>query len=159
MSNPKKVTIAEEFSVIGLQTRTQNADEFNPEKAKIMPLWMKFYGSSLISHLDQNDPCIYGVYSNYESDHNGLYSLTVGVNTKCFSDPDSKFHQVTIQPGSYLIFEAQGKQPESIIATWQEIWTYFASPTNPRWTYTTAFEKYISEDKVEIYIAVENNIY
>lgn len=72
MKNPKNILIEESFSVLGFQTRTKNIDEQDYEKSKIIPLWSQFQESTLMSHLDKDQPFIYGVYSDYESDYNGL---------------------------------------------------------------------------------------
>jgi|GEM_PF-580719 len=153
MESPKNILIEESFSVLGFQARTKNIDEQDYEKSKIIPLWSEFKESTLTSYLDKDQPFVYGVYSDYESDHNGLYSITVGINNDKLEDNKS-FHEVIIKPGRYMVFEANGNQPEAIINTWGYIWSYFSDATHPRRKYSTDFEKHISDKKVEIYIAI-----
>ncbi len=62
------------FTVMGFSTETQNTDEFNEKTAKLPSLWQQFYASDLAANAN-----IFEVYSDYESDANGLYTVTVGV--------------------------------------------------------------------------------
>jgi len=155
MKEPKLIILEDSFEVLGLQTRTSNADEFDSKKMRIPGLWQKFSQSSLVNHSIENDPYVYGVYSNYSSDHGGEYMVTAGINKESLLSRDDQFEEIIVQAGSYLVFEAVGKQPDSVIKVWQYIWQYFSEDIQPKRKYTTDFEKYISSDKVEIYIAVE----
>jgi predicted transcriptional regulator YdeE len=155
MQEPKLVILGDSFEVVGVQTRTSNADEFDSKKMQIPRLWQQFSKTSLINHSQENDPYVYGVYSSYISDHEGEYILTAGINKKSLLSEDLEFEEVIVQAGSYLVFEAVGLRPESVMKAWQEIWQYFKGSVHPKRKYTTDFEKYVSSDKVEIYIAVE----
>ena len=68
MPNIKKVEI-ESKTVKGLQVRTKNADEMNPETQKIAPLWGRFF-NEVLPTLGEG-ATVYGVYHNYESDATG----------------------------------------------------------------------------------------
>lgn len=151
---PKKVEIAEQIEVYGLQIRTNNKNEFNPKTAKIMGLWENFHSTTLVSQLTEKDPFIYGIYSNYQSDENGEYSVTAGINSNNVSSNDQGLKEVIIQPGHYLVFEARGELPGAIIETWQYIWKYFSDSSSPKRKFTADFEKYISDTEIDIYIAV-----
>ena len=156
MHNPKIIKIDEPFSVIGLQVKTNNIDEFSADKCQIPGLWQNFTKSSLVNHSNLNDPYVYGVYSCYENDHQGEYIVTAGINSQSILSKDDEFDEVVIQAGHYLVFEATGKIPQSIVSMWKYIWQYFSKNLHPKRKYTTDFEKYISDNKVEIYIAVED---
>jgi len=157
MQQPKLVRLENSFSVVGLQVRTDNISEFNPDKSQIPDLWKRFFEISLVTQRSyENDPCVYGVYSNYVTDHSGEYIVTAGINKLSILSDNSKFEEVIVQEGNYLVFEAVGKFPESVINAWQYIWKYFQGNVQPKRKYTTDFEKYISEDKAEIYISVED---
>ncbi len=73
------LTVIAEMRVIGLALRTSNAKEGNPATAQIGGLWRKFLEESLIEKIPnrKDEGVILGVYTNYESDHTGLYSLVV----------------------------------------------------------------------------------
>ena len=152
MSEPVIVDI-ESFEVYGLGTRTKNLDEFNPETAKIGPLWQDFQQTLIPKVLAENKmPEVYGVYHNYESDHHGVYSLLAGVKG---SSDDANLSKVSIAPGKYLCFEKQGEMPQACIELWQEVWALFESGDCPhQWDYSCAFEEYVSEDRVKIYIKI-----
>ena len=72
-------TKLEAFQVIGIKTRTTNADEMRGA-GKISELWNTFHSKQMFikipGKLDKN---ILAVYFDYESDVNGAYSLLVGV--------------------------------------------------------------------------------
>lgn len=154
--NHNHVILEEEFSIAGLQISTNNKNEFNPKTAKIMGLWENFHQTSLISQLTPEGHFIYGVYSEYQSDENGDYSVTAGINAKHLNSQDEDLQEVVIHPGKYLIFEARGELPGALIETWQYIWKYFSNSSSLKRKFTSDFEKYISEIEVHIYIGLED---
>jgi len=150
MPNIKKVTI-EAKTIKGLRVRTKNADEMNPDTQKIAPLWGRFF-EEVMPTLEPSPPPIYGVYFNYESDAFGAYDLLVGSDTL---ENDEHFISVSIMAGRYLVFPVKGELPQAMIDAWKQVWAYFDDPSvDERRIYETDFEKYISEDEVEIFIGV-----
>lgn len=143
--------LIDQFSVSGLTIRTDNRNEMDPDKAKIGNLWQGF--SENFQNAEDAIAC-YGVYSNFESDENGEFDLTVGLK-EGFADPRS--HEVTIPAGRYLRFEKRGVLPASVIELWQEIWQYFASNDAPQRLFKSDFEKYPDMNSVEIYIGIEED--
>lgn len=139
----------ESFLVTGFSVETQNKDEFNPETAKIPSVWQQVYASNLPSVGD-----IYGVYSDYESDANGLYTLTVGIASNETRTQDTS---VIIQAGKYLVFEGRGPMLIMVIATWQQIWTYFEDNHDYQRQYVTDFEIYAGPEQVDIYIGIKDS--
>ena len=82
MPNIKKVEI-ESKTVKGLQVRTKNADEMNPETQKIAPLWGRFF-NEVLPTLGEGGATVYGVYHNYESDATGAFDVHSGCRcTSC----------------------------------------------------------------------------
>ena len=136
----------ENFRVIGLNTRTQNSDEFNEKTAKLPNLWQQFASTDLAKQT-----AIFGVYSDYEFDQNGLYTVTVGIAS---DDRKDQFNSVDIQTGNYLIFQSKGPLPATVIATWQRIWNYFETEKKYRRNFISDFEAYIGPDEVAIYIGI-----
>lgn len=70
--------IIEKFSVIGISVRTTNE---NGQSAKdIEALWGKFWGEEIQNQIPNkiNDD-IYAVYTDYETDFNGPYTLIIGL--------------------------------------------------------------------------------
>ena len=65
--------------VFGLSVTTSNADEVDPEKAKIPQLWQSFHQSR--PSKDSGDELFFGIYTNYESDYLGAFDVFVGSQT------------------------------------------------------------------------------
>ena len=137
----------------GFSIRTNNADEMNPETAKIGRLWQKFDDMVAVDY--QHGDRVYVVYHHYESDASGEFTVTAGF------DGDEKLSKeklelIEIQAGNYLVFSATGEVPKIIIDTWMEIWGYFSSEVCEHTRlFTTDFEYYKSQNTIEIHIAVE----
>jgi len=149
MPNIKKVDISSK-TIQGLQVRTKNTDEMNPETQKIAPLWGRFF-NEVLPTLDEG-AMVYGVYHNYESDAGGEYDVLVGADAIHVTD---EMKSVDLQAGKYLMFPVKGELPQAIIETWMQIWAYFEDPSiDERRAYETDFELYKSADEVEIYIGV-----
>ncbi len=150
---PKLVTISP-FSVTGVRVRTVNSDEFNPSKAKLPSLWQQFFGEGVSGRVPNpvpNSP-VFGVYSDYESDESGFYSVTAGV---AISDlQPSEFVTVDVKGGEYLVFEAKGAMPQAAIEAWMRVWAFFKKNEGLNRSFTTDFEEYRGSDEVAIHIGV-----
>jgi predicted transcriptional regulator YdeE len=88
-STPPTLKYVERFTVTGFHVRTKNSDEFNEKTAKLPSLWQQFYASDLAANAN-----VFSVYSDYESDANGMYTVTVGVTDDAKSP---KFSTVEIE--------------------------------------------------------------
>jgi predicted transcriptional regulator YdeE len=142
------------FIVTGIKTQTTNANEMIPAQAKLSLLWGDFFSQHVaenVPHQVKNSRN-YGVYTHYESDHNGRYDVIAGLKTT--QPTKDKFVSVTIQGGNYLVFENKGQMPNVVVETWLRIWNYFDEPQSVTRLYTTDFEVY-DKDSVAIYIAVK----
>ena len=137
----------EGFTVIGLSTKTKNTDEFNEKTAKLPNLWQQFYSSDLATNAN-----IIEVYSDYESDANGLYTVTIGTDNS--GRTSAEFTSVTIQAGNYLVFRGTGPMPSTVVETWKQIWNYFETESDYQRSFISDFEAYSSPDKVAIYIGI-----
>jgi len=136
--------------ITGLQVRTKNADEMNPETQQIAPLWGRFYSEVLPILVE--GATVYGVYHNYASDAQGEFDVLVGADSL---EVTEEMKSVELQAGKYLMFPVKGELPQAIIDTWMQIWAYFEDPSiDERRAYETDFELYKSADEVEIYIGV-----
>jgi predicted transcriptional regulator YdeE len=136
----------ESFTVIGFSTRTQNSDEFNEKTAKLPSLWQQFYTSELATNAN-----VIGVYSNYDSDANGPYTVTVGVTS---NHAQTQLSSETIQAGNYLVFQGTGPMPATVIETWKQVWAFFEKHTEHQRNFITDFESYSGPDQVAIYIGL-----
>lgn len=138
----------ENFIVTGLSVRTQNSDEFNEKTAKIPSLWQQFYASELVaSHSN-----IFGVYSSYDSDANGYYTVTAGVKS---ADAKTELNSVLIQAGHYLVFQGTGPMLATVVGTWKQVWEFFETNTEHRRYFMSDFEAYNGAEQVSIYIGLK----
>jgi len=142
--------------VVGLATRTTNADEADPSNARIGELWGRFTTQNWAERLEQAGAFgpTSAVYSAYESDVSGSYQILVGREVPGSYPVAPPLQVVDIPPGQYLVFSCSGPLPGAVIEGWRAIWAYFERPDAPRRVYTTDFEAYLEPEHVEIWIAV-----
>lgn len=141
------------FIVSGIKTRTNNKNEQDIKTSKIGKLWEEFYEKKVIKNISNKkaDGIIYEVYSSYESDYQGDFDITIGTEV---TKGNENLENIHIEKGEYLVFKAKGDIPKVVIDTWVDIWNFFKTSKIKR-AYTTDFEKYISNEEVEIYIAIK----
>jgi predicted transcriptional regulator YdeE len=139
----------ESFSVAGLTVRTCNKDERDPQSARIGALWNRFFDECAYEAPHRvGDMRLYGVYSGYESGHEGAFDMTAGVAV--LSEPAA----VRIEAGDYLVFGGQGQMPDMVLSLWDSIWEYFEAHPEIHRTYRSDFESYGGPDQVDIHIGV-----
>lgn len=139
--------------------RTRNQDEMTPGSGKIPGLWASFY-KDILPHVKPG-AAVYGIYSNYESDHNGAFDLSAAVACEHLANPSKDCVNSLIQAGSYLKFspQTQSEDPvKEVIALWQEVWAYFEDEASEyKRAYSTDFELYHPDQKVELFIAIKSH--
>jgi predicted transcriptional regulator YdeE len=142
----------ESLRITGLRTRTCNADEMQAGTARLGMLWSDFahrLAPQLLPH-----SVVYGVYHHYESDAHGAYDVIAGSPSLADSAP-AGLAQVTLAPGQYLVFEAQGVMPLAVLQAWSAVWAHFADPACVhRRAFTTDFERYDALDRVSVCVAL-----
>lgn len=134
----------EGFDVSGFSVRTNNQDELHADTAKLPTLWQKFYQEVPTALIR------YGVYSLYESDVNGAYTMTAGIKHSELENLQGVF----VVSQDYLVFKNQGPMPKAVIDCWQSVWSYFSKPSPYKRSYITDFERYQGTECIEIYIGV-----
>jgi predicted transcriptional regulator YdeE len=148
-----KLVEINEKRISGLSVRTTNANEMNPTTGKIGLLWKDFDEKVAVDYKNGNR--VYGVYSNYESDEKGEFSILAGTDQSEVKST-CELETIVIKSGKYLVFSAKGDIPKIVIDTWMKIWEYFAQKdTEYERLYTTDFEYYVNQNEIEIYIAVK----
>lgn len=160
-----KQVIRAEMKIAGMQVRTSNAQEAS-EAGKIPGLWQQYMQQSVGERTPGkvNPVVTIALYTDYESDVNGEYTLVIGAEVE---NPDA-VSQVegltlhTVPAAKYLVFTTEkGPFGEVVIAAWQRIWAYFEQSEVKR-AYTGDFEWYDerswnpNEAIVDIYIAIES---
>ena len=150
-----RVEKIEERSIYGISVRTTNANEMNPQTAKIGPTWQKFNNTVDVDYKDGER--VYGVYYHYESDANGAFDVLAGYET--FNET---LDTVKIEKGKYLVFTKTYEENndvmriEATIETWGKIWEYFLNENSHyKRSYKTDFEYYKNQNEIEIYISID----
>jgi predicted transcriptional regulator YdeE len=156
MTTPHLVTV-EEKKVVGIETRTTNRAESSPKTSKIGPLWGRFFAIEGTIPNKSNEKTILGVYTKYESDYMGEYSLVISSEVSSLENVPDGMVGIKIPSAKYLVFTSKGPMPASLIETWKQIWRYFSNNHEYQRAYTTDFELHDKADqtKVDIYIAVK----
>src|SRR4026209_437221 len=100
---PELVTHAG-MTVVGIDITTSNAAERDPAKARIPALWGRFYGEGILSKIPgKKSPVLpVGVYTDYESDHDGQYRLLAGAVVEDIEFPADGFTRATLTAGRDL---------------------------------------------------------
>lgn len=151
----------EAFQIVGISAQTSNANEITPQ-AKIPKLWSDFYQQEVMGQIKNPvNEVIFGLYSDYEADVNGDYSITLGAEVATTDEITQGMVVKTIPAAKYLVFTSEkGSMPDIVIKAWQDIWAWFASSEIER-AYTGDFERYDErcanplEAQVDIYIAIK----
>jgi len=148
-----------EFALIGIKTSTSNQDEMSGSNARIPGLWNDYFRKGVSSRIPNklSGGSTFAVYTDYESDHNGRYSLVLGEPVSSLQEIPDGMVGITVPAASYLVFSAEGPVPESIVTAWGEIWSYFQGNQKETRAYSSDFELYRSDanDGAEIFIAIK----
>ncbi len=141
----------ENLMLSGLSTTTNNENESNPETAKILQLWQDYEEKNILGATFNKSKnfYMYGVYSDYESDVNGNFKVTVAVEV---TKPKNA---MVIKKQRYLVFKKTGELPEIVLDCWKDIWEYFENDAKYERAYTIDFEKYSKETEIEIYVSIK----
>ena len=134
-----------EKTIVGFAARTSNED---PQMGAIIgDLWKQLYTPENTEKI-QNRVNSYaiGLYSNYDKEG---YQVTVGFEV---SDAENQngFAVKTIPAGRYAKFSVHGDMIEAVTNSWKEIWE---TPLDR--TFTGDFEEYLSQEDIDIYIAIK----
>ena len=134
-----------EKTIVGFTARTSNED---PQMGAIIGgLWKRLYTPENTEKI-QNRVNAYaiGLYSDYDKEG---YQVTAGFEV---SDAESGngFTVKTIPAGRYAKFSVHGDMIEAVANSWKEIWE---TPLDR--TFTGDFEEYLSQEDIDIYIAIK----
>jgi predicted transcriptional regulator YdeE len=152
---PELVRLETPRHAAGIAVRTNNSRERDPSTAKISQAWDQFFARDLLRTVAAaDDPIALGVYTDYESDVSGDYTLVAAVAIPPEAPVPAGLSGVTIPPGRYVRFEGRGPLPAVVRETWLAVWTYFATDPPLERTYQTDFEEYRAADLAHIYIGV-----
>ncbi|WP_062059918.1 GyrI-like domain-containing protein [Aquimarina longa] len=148
-------TKIESFWIIGISVRTTNKNE---QFAKDIPaLWNTFMSEGVMHKIPNKlNDTIYGVYTDYESDHTEGYTTIIGYKVKNLDIIPEGMSSVQIKESTYIRFTAKGDLNKNVIYNkWKDIWKLDLNRA-----YTTDFEVYGEEAvnptdaEVDIFVAI-----
>lgn len=147
----------EPFNIIGISVKTSNTTGNGAED--LGALWGRFFeeqiGSKIAGKVSES---IYAIYTDYASDYRGEYTCIIGYQVDSLENVLEGLVAREFEGGKHIKFVANGKMPESVVQTWQEIW---AQDSELNRKYTADFEVYGSKSQqgensaVDIFIAVK----
>jgi len=144
---------------IGIEVKTSNQLETNPTTAQIPKLHKKFLEEQIEEQIPNriDSDLYFAIYTNYESDHTGTYSLILSSEVGSVKEVPAEMVAINIPTAQYLVFTADGNTPQALSRTWKDIGAYFSKNPERQRTYTTDFEVYDKSfpDQVDVYIAVK----
>ena len=144
-----------DFKIIGISIETTNE---NGQSIKdVEKIWGKFWNentSDKIPNKDSNE--IYAVYTDYENDYTGKYTLIIGFPVTTLDNIPDGFvgREISVKKNEKYI--SKGKMPEAILKTWTEIWQDTQLKRAYRADVTVHGKKYFDGDnaEVETYISI-----
>lgn len=138
-----KIVDIEEFQVVGIAARTNNAREMTADGV-IPKLWAA-------------GPGTLALYTHYESDEHGDYTFVLGVKSGPAAAVPDGMTVKTVPAGRYAVFTSErGPVQKVVIETWQRIWSELSSRS-----FVADFEIYDQRAAdpgnavVEIYVGVK----
>lgn len=153
-----------EIKIVGIAVRTNNAAEFSGTGAKIS-LTVKAYAdqgaAGKIAHRVEPGTT-YSGFTDYESDHNGMYTYFIGERVSSFDDLPKGFSAITIPAQTYAKFtNGPGAMPGVCIAVWQRVWGSSPKDLGGQRGYVADFEIYDeraydpTSTVLDVYIGIE----
>lgn len=153
-----------DMQVIGITTRTTNADEMKEHAAKIPALWGRFMQgqvSAAIPHKINAFP-ILAVYYDYESNEHGAYSQLIGHEVTSLAEIPEGMVGIALPASTYAVFTTErGPVTEIIGKAWQTLWSMSPEQLGGQRSYTGDFELYDERSldpqnaQIDIYIALK----
>ncbi|HEU4716434.1 MAG TPA: GyrI-like domain-containing protein [Bacteroidia bacterium] len=145
-----------DFYVAGISVRTTNAG--GQSMKDIGELWGRFFAENISAKIPGKVSAdIYSIYTDYESDHTGLYTTLLGCRVSSVEDLPEGMTGKKIPGGKCMKFTCKGKIPDVIAAQWANIW----NDKTLRRSFTSDYEVYNeraqnpADAEVDIFVAVK----
>jgi len=162
--DPVTARIVEEpgFTVVGISTRTTNAIEMSG-RGVIGKQWEHFTRDGLLGTIPHRlDSDILAVYADYESDHSGVYTFTLGARVSSAENLPPEMVAKEVPSGKYALFtSARGPAAKVVPESWQHINSLPKSAAGGDRTYRADFEVYgpraadPQHARVDIYVGIK----
>lgn len=127
----------EDFHVIGISVRTKNENQETTRD--IAKLWNDFMSRKIMNKIPNKiEDTLYAIYTDYESDHSGEYTIVVGCKVSSLEVIPLGMVGTTVKTGDYAKFMAKGDVTKAAIPdAWEKIWK-----TDLNRVYASDFEVY-----------------
>lgn len=123
--------------VLGLSVRTSKAEA----RHDIPALWDKLFREGWLERLPPaEDGAIHAVYTDYESDETGPYTMVLGVSVTRDVRVPAGLRRVAIPAGEHAVLRVEGDPEEVVFRTWEYVCTGFEGRARRR--YSADFERY-----------------
>ena len=134
-----------EKKLIGITIRTNNADEMNPDVAKIATLAGTYWSNGLAEKIPNrsNLNVTFSVYTDFDSDETGEYTYLLGEEVNSIEEVPEGFTSHVIPAGHFQRFTtAAGKMPNIVIDAWKNIWQMTPQEIGGQRQYHSDYELY-----------------
>lgn len=140
------------FHVMGIAVRTDNAHA----QENIGGLWQRFMVEEVTSKIPHRSSGeVFGLYTDYERDQNGLYTLVVGCAVDKVDEVPDGLVVKNVAAAKFAHFVATGPHPMALVRVWMGVWSLGLDRT-----FTSDYEIYGSEfpeqpPVVNLYIGIK----
>src|SRR5437016_3279485 len=133
------------FQVVGIAQRTSNA-----RPAEIGALFRRFHAENTLAKIeDKLDDSAITLYTDYESDHTGPFTMVLGAIVHRADRVPNGMVARTVPAQRYAVIEARGAMPAALIATWSAVW----ASDLPR-SYGVDFDLFSGPDAADVHVAL-----
>ncbi len=108
--NSIRVDRATDLVIVGIALRSSPSSA----AADISAFWQRFMREDIAATLGPKDGHIYAVYTDYESDWRGPYTMVLGVAGEASASVPAGMRRVRAPAGEYASFAARGNPAEVI---------------------------------------------
>jgi predicted transcriptional regulator YdeE len=142
------------FNVMGIEARTTNEREMNGQ-GSIGTLWARFYAEKVGTRIpNRADESTVVVYTDYESDENGAYTVVIGAQVLSVDPIPAGMTWRSVPAGRYAVFEAnEGPVAETVMEAWRRVWIELPASGSRR-TYRADVEVYEGSAPPKLYIGI-----
>ena len=160
---PRRIVEVKEFSVIGIEARTNNAKEMT-DSGVIPKQWNRFFAEEILAKIPNKvEPTIYALYTDYASDRNGDYTFFIGAEVSSTAVIPGGMVTKKVPAGKYaIVASARGPVQNVVPQAWQQVWSLEDKSQlgGPR-AYKTDFEVYDQrsrgpqDSQIDIFIGIK----
>lgn len=125
------------FNLVGIQVRTNNKQAVTT----VPTLWQQWHTNNIFHKIPNktNTSEYFAVYTDYDSQQDGDYTLIIGAHVSTLSDIPTGCVGRYVPSASYIKFDIVGVIPVCIIDAWHAIWS---PEISSRRAFTYDFERY-----------------